>query len=580
METNEQNTLIKSEDGLVEPQNDDPDQHESNQILQPRKGLPVDGSTGGCAAHLSQKEENKAFRPSLEIRRQGDLHIENEDRRTQPNKFAGYDVANTVPEVERRDEIIHNLKLDDLGEKSTFRDSLRVFCLNLKSVLPMVIAILIIYFVSLVYIFTYCVPLVFEDWNDWSYFFYEDKDKIPGVRKLPKSIQCVIAGVMVFLFLIINISFFRAAFTSPGSLKRSEEWSLREDCLAMFMPEERLQKDDILSLNPSDFLKDPKEIVQAKNSTRYLKKANKLKYFVMEKPWNLVKKDFFNRTQSCIIKAIDSTDTTFKLRKRLREIRGEKGPFRDLKDHDEDTDDALSEIEEQKDQFEDTPSENESEPFLDKSKEDPKELNRKEDNIFPIFRSTYEKKSQTEVRVCLKCLISKPDRCHHCSVCNACILAMDHHCPWLNNCVGLRNYKYFFNTIFYNMISAIIFCGTYWEVLGKLIDDPDTNILILYMCCLAFILGIIFVIVLIGFISLHIRFLFTNYTTLEYCEKKRGNISTWQTSPYYSPNWRYNLSCKLGFDSILYWFIPLAPTLPRDQGYHYKVYKNTGRSNT
>lgn len=44
---------------------------------------------------------------------------------------------------------------------------------------------------------------------------------------------------------------------------------------------------------------------------------------------------------------------------------------------------------------------------------------------------------------CTKCVAIKPERAHHCSVCRRCIVKMDHHCPWINNCVGEKNQKYF-----------------------------------------------------------------------------------------------------------------------------------------
>ncbi|KAH7669617.1 palmitoyltransferase protein [Dioscorea alata] len=44
---------------------------------------------------------------------------------------------------------------------------------------------------------------------------------------------------------------------------------------------------------------------------------------------------------------------------------------------------------------------------------------------------------------CEKCCSYKPPRTHHCRVCKRCVLKMDHHCIWINTCVGYKNYKSF-----------------------------------------------------------------------------------------------------------------------------------------
>ncbi|RPB27075.1 zf-DHHC-domain-containing protein [Terfezia boudieri ATCC MYA-4762] len=52
-------------------------------------------------------------------------------------------------------------------------------------------------------------------------------------------------------------------------------------------------------------------------------------------------------------------------------------------------------------------------------------------------------------RWCKKCEAWKPPRCHHCRKCGRCVLRMDHHCPWTNNCVGYQNLPHFLRFLCY-----------------------------------------------------------------------------------------------------------------------------------
>ena len=57
---------------------------------------------------------------------------------------------------------------------------------------------------------------------------------------------------------------------------------------------------------------------------------------------------------------------------------------------------------------------------------------------------------------CLKCKIWRPYRAHHCSHCNTCFLVLDHHCPWVANCIGYYNHKLYFQFIVYAALADLI----------------------------------------------------------------------------------------------------------------------------
>ncbi|KAJ9545463.1 hypothetical protein OSB04_025170 [Centaurea solstitialis] len=157
-----------------------------------------------------------------------------------------------------------------------------------------------------------------------------------------------------------------------------------------------------------------------------------------------------------------------------------------------------------------------------------------EDSDHPIHEI---KRKGGDLRYCKKCSLHKPPRSHHCRICKRCVLRMDHHCVWMNNCVGHANYKVFFVFVVYALIACL-----YSLIISGLLLIP-----------LSMALSV--------FLGWHIYLTVQNKTTIEYYEGVRAMLLAEQGGNVYSHPYDLgvyeNLITVLG-PNILCWVCPVS----------------------
>ncbi|XP_038980979.1 probable protein S-acyltransferase 16 [Phoenix dactylifera] len=134
------------------------------------------------------------------------------------------------------------------------------------------------------------------------------------------------------------------------------------------------------------------------------------------------------------------------------------------------------------------------------------------------------KRKGGDLRFCQKCSHYKPPRTHHCRVCKRCVLRMDHHCVWINNCVGHENYKVFIIFVLYGVIacihSMVLFVGNFIHDAQK--DQPQSSYSNKTTCIIGGALLFPLTLALSVLLGWQIYLILQNKTTIEYHEGVRA----------------------------------------------------------
>jgi len=186
--------------------------------------------------------------------------------------------------------------------------------------------------------------------------------------------------------------------------------------------------------------------------------------------------------------------------------------------------------------------------------------------------TVHERTAAGNMRYCDQCKCIKPDRGHHCSMCMQCVLKMDHHCPWVGNCVGFRNYKFFVLFLTYTCFYTLFIVACCAPFIAEFWNDK-TNSSAKFHVLIMFLVALVFFFTVFGLFSFHAYLLLNNKTTLESSRAPcfRGGFAD---SKHYDLGYSGNFQQVFG-KNPLYWPLPIHSSLGNGIEFETRAYTNT-----
>jgi hypothetical protein len=93
--------------------------------------------------------------------------------------------------------------------------------------------------------------------------------------------------------------------------------------------------------------------------------------------------------------------------------------------------------------------------------------------VVSLTREEMQQLSKKYLRICNICDCVKPPRTHHCRKCDRCVIRMDHHCPWVGNCVGSRTFKPFLLFNLYVCLLSLYYSSYFTIVLIRCYEQSN-----------------------------------------------------------------------------------------------------------